>query len=299
MSTASKFGKRIASTIVAGCLSVACMGLVACGGGTASSSAGSAGGASSASVSTDSGSTTSTKTFVGKWKIAAAQLNGLTLAGKFGQIIGADENSGLEIKEDGTGTLTLGGETDSLTWTEAGADTIDITVKSSAAGSETTVPQSTRITAKDDALFLTIKQENQEGSLIFTADGKYAGAMEINLDEAKDITSESELIGTWNLVGMDMAGITMYGEGDALQQQLGQAGSSASTLLTLEKGGSVKTGSETSGSATWAVDSKGATMTMDGLDGKVNLPIKKLGDQLAVDYTQLLAGLQIVFVYGK
>lgn len=294
MSTASKFGKRIASTIVAGCLSVACMGLVACGGGTAGSAA-----ASSASVSTDSGSTTSTKTFVGKWKIAAAQLNGLTLAGKFGQIIGADENSGLEIKEDGTGTLTLGGETDSFTWTEAGSDSIDITVKSDKAGSETTVPQSTRITAKDDALFLTIKQENQEGSLIFTADGKYAGAMEINLDEAKDITSESELIGTWNLVGMDMAGISMYGEGDALQQQLGQAGSSASTLLTLEKGGSVKTGSETSGSATWAVDSNGATMTMDGLDGKVNLPIKKLGDQLVVDYTQLLAGLQIVFVYGK
>ena len=136
-------------------------------------------------------------------------------------------------------------------------------------------------------------QDDQSATIIFTQDGTYAGAKQISMAEATPITSEADLIGTWKLVGMDMMGISIYGDADSLGSMMG---GEADGTITFEQGGVAKS---SSGDESWAIDENGATYTTKGLSGDVACPVMKLGDEIAIDASETMGGVELIMVFAK
>ena len=95
-------------------------------------------------------------------------------------------------------------------------------------------------------------------------------------------------MGTWNLTGLNMMGITMYGSPSDLAQAMG---SNADMSLTFEQGGKGNMGGS---EFTWTADSKGAAITVSGQ----SLPLKKLGDNIVMDFTAAY-GMEMVMAFAK
>lgn len=204
-------------------------------------------------------------------------------------MLGFTDSGKLTINADGTGEMTLGEQPGSFKWTASGDDTIVLTPIVDGAESDATVT----VTSKDDALFMDMEQDGQSATIIFTHDGTYEGAKLINMAEATPITSEAELIGTWKLVGMDMMGISIYGDADSLGNMMG---AEADATITFEEGG-VATSS--TGTDSWAVSADGATYTTKGLSGEVVCPVMKLGDEIAIDASETMGGMEFIMVLAK
>ena len=206
------------------------------------------------------------------------------MVGNFAMMFGKDDPTTLVLNADGTGTLMFAGEGGDITWTQKDANTISIT-----AGSSTAMD----VVYDDGALVLTMADAEFSGRLLFTKDGTYAKIKEISLADAKDITSEDALVGTWALTGMNLGGVTMYGDAADLAQLSG----ADDMTIVLEKGG---TGKAFGDDVTWAVSSNGATITVSG----VALPVKALGDNIVVDVTSAtgnlnLGGANTLFLFSK
>ena len=300
MKSTKRMSTRIAALLAVFCLTTACLGLAACGGGSSSSAASASSAASSAassstaasssaSASASSAATTADK-FAGTWKIAGAEYQGLTMGGNFADLAGVQEDTSLVIKTDGTGSMTMEGETIELVWTEAGSDAITI---KSPDESKAALAEGVPITYKDGALFMEMEMEGDKGTIIYTQDGNYAGAKQISMDATKPISSDSELLGTWKLVGMNMGGVSLYGNADALAAMTG----GNDTSITFEAGGVAKIGDTESG--TWAIDSNGATLTTEGTSGTVACPIAMLDGELAVDYSAAFGGVDFIMLFAK
>ena len=111
-----------------------------------------------------------------------------------------------------------------------------------------------------------------ENKVYFTPDGKYDALKVYDLTAAKDVSSESELVGDWNLASMSMMGITMQGDAATMANQMGLEG----TALSFATGGKCTAfGSET----TYVVGTDGASITDEGL----KMPLKMLDGQLVID----------------
>ena len=101
------------------------------------------------------------------------------------------------------------------------------------------------------------------------------------------ITSEDALVGSWTLSGINMMGITMYGDAKDLAAMAG----GQDVSLSFEKGGKCHLmGSD----ATYAVSSDGATITEEN----ISIPVKALGDEIAIDMTDLI-GMEMIMVFSK
>ena len=292
-----KFGRKFVALAAAVCLSMVCLGLVACGNSASSSAASSSASASSAassaaasesaSASSESASASAANTadkFVGTWTIAAAESQGVTMAGNFGEMIGMSDTGNLTINADGTGEMKLGDEGGAIKWEATGDDAITITAESSSE----TVP----VTYKNDALFMEITQDGQTANAIFTKDGVYADAKQIDKSQAKPITSEGDLLGTWKLTGMVMMGITIYGDADSLSAMSGDVDQS----MTFEQGGTFKSGTS---EGTWAVDANGATISGTDITGEYTSPLLMQGDMLLIDMSEAMQGMEFILVYEK
>ncbi|MBQ9004116.1 MAG: hypothetical protein IJ087_19920 [Eggerthellaceae bacterium] len=287
-------GKKLVALVAAICLAVACFGLAACGGGTPASSS-SASASASASESSSNASSSSfaanpADKFVGSWTFAAAESQGVTMSGNFGALFDMGDSGMLTIKTDGSGTMNFGGETAEFSWAESGSDAIDVTV---IGDTKITIAQTTPITYKDDALFMDIEQDGQAAIAIFTKDGVYAGAKDFALSDAKPISSEANLLGTWKLVGMKMMGIAVYGTSDSLSSMNGGVDQS----LTFEAGGVVKIGDTMQG--TWAMDANGATITSEDITGVHTYPVLMLDGMLVADMTEIMQGQEFATIYEK
>ena len=292
--------KKYLAMLCATMLCVCCLGLVACGGGSASSSAAASGSASasaasasasaasasasaasaSASAASASASSAAPASFAGNWKLAAMIYQGITMSGDFSALAGQDVDISIAIKDDGTGTMTYQGEAADFTWEKKGDNVI--TLKPT--GEDT---QTLDVTMKDGALFMTAPMENMEAEAIFTTDGVYAGATEIDMSKATPIKSADELVGNWTVCGLSMMGMSMYGDAASLSAV---AGDTDVTATFTKNGKATIMGDE----GTFAVDANGATVTFDG----VSLPIVALGDKVAIDLSEAL-GTNMVMVFSK
>ena len=273
--------KKFLTVLCASMLCFCCLALAACGGGGASSSA-----ASSASSSSSAAPADPAEKFIGDWKIAAAKMNGVTMVGDFTQLLGEDSSSiSLSIKKDGTGSMEFAGDNADITWAQKGDDAITVT-PTTESDSITTVD----VAFEDDALKMEMKDDEFSGTLIFTADGKFADAKEISIDGAKAITSEDALVGTWKLTGANMMGVSVYGDADDLTAVMGNIGD---MTITFDKGGTATAFGE---STTWTVGADGATLTSAGTE----IPVKALGDDIVIDAGATLGGTtQILMVFSK
>jgi hypothetical protein len=216
-------------------------------------------------------------------------MQGLTMGGNFGQMLGVDNGFTMTINADGTGKMTFGDETTDLTWAENDASSIYVTPQSSSGAMK---QEATLITLKDGALFMPYEQDGQQASIIFTHDGNYAGAKQISLADAKPITAEADLLGTWKLTGMNMGGISMYGDAKTMAAAMG----GEESWVTFKEGGVAEM---SSGNGSWAVSSDGATITITDITGTNTLPVLKLDNEIAIDYTAVFGGTEFIMVMAK
>ena len=274
--------KRMAAALFTGCLA-----LSACGGAASSSQA-------SSSAKTEAVKADPSEKFIGEWKLAGMESQGVTMTGDLSAVLGDDSESSAEtlltVKDDGTGKLVFASEGGDFTWKQKNDDAITIEVKNNDDSTTTSMD----ITFEDDSLQLEMKDEEMSGTLIFTADGKSDKFKEITVDKATAIKSESELLGSWKLSGMNMMGMSVYGDVSALAEMSGQAGTD--TSVTFESGGKCTLmGQE----CTWAIGSDGATIDLSG----VTIPVKALDKDLTLDLGSLLGAIgsdmKMVYLYSK
>jgi len=283
--------KKYLAMLCAAMLCVCCLALAACGGGASSSAAASSAASSSsaaASSSAASSSAAATATLPGTWKIAAIESQGAVIAGNFDAFLSENASATqLVLKEDGTGEFSLGENTAQVKWESADNKAVKLTVE----GAEGTTE--VNATLEGDALKLDMTDSSSgelNGNLVLSKDGTYAGAKIIDMANAKDVTSEKDLIGTWNLCGLNMMGMSAYGDMAALQQISGNAEAADMTVVFEEGGKVILTGQE----ATYTVGPDGTTIDIAG----IVVPVKMNGNELYVDLTETL-GMEMCMCFEK
>lgn len=281
-------------------LCVCCLALAACGGGAASS-------ASSAASSSSASAADPADQFVGTWKFAAAETQGVTMSGDLSTLLGTDTGMEFTFEAGGTGNAAFAGETAAITWEVTGdngitikaADTAassDAAASSEAASASSAAAEATELDA--DNLFATgkledgaLKLETGDGTesvtMIFTQDGTYAGAKTIDTSAATPITSADALVGSYTLTGLKMMGISMYGDPAALSAVAGDT----DTTLTFDADGKV---SIMGSAATYAATADGAAITISS----VEIPVQALDDGIAVDMSSVF-GAEMIMVFSK
>lgn len=274
--------KKLLTALLAICMIMSMSMLAACGGS----------GAEGTETAEPQSAADPVEKFEGEWKLAAAESQGVYMAGNFTELLElSDEGNGnvtLVINADKTGIINLGDESTNFTWEMKSDDVITITPETDT----DKVGQTVDISYKEDALWLTIVQEEQEASLIYTREGVFAGAKDFNMADATPISSEKDLLGKWTLSGLKMMGIAMYGTGDALKNATG----SEEIYLEFKDGGVLdSSGSEGS----WEISSEGASVTYSDSLGTHTCPVKKLGDDIVVDSSELLNGSEYLLILSK
>lgn len=276
--------------------------LAGCGSGsTGTKPAGEAGSTGEAAVKdTDAGSTAAEATteapdpkekFAGSWKLAAAESEGVTMSGNFSEMLGMSDTGMLNIKEDGTGDINLGEDSNAaLSWSLKSDDVISLKPEKTTEK----IGDFVEVKWKDDALFMDMEQDEKKATAIFTRDGVYADARQIDMAEAEPITSEKELLGKWKMTGMKIMGITVYGDPEALSAMSG--GEDSDTSVTFKEGGVAVAAS---GEGSWKVDKDGATYTSEGFSGPITCPVKKLGDDIVIDMSEAFGGNEFITVLSK
>ena len=210
--------------------------------------------------------------------MAALQSQGITMSGDLRPILGENKVA-LTLNADGSGSMVLGEDTTDLTWQITGDTTAEATIN------ERVVP----LSYKDDAVFMTMEDDSFSGMMILTKDGTYANMPTITAEGAKAITSEDAIIGNWSLCGMDMMGVSMYGDSAALAEVSG----GSDTSFNIEKDGSATLMGE---AATWSIDANGAVITADG----TSIPLQMFDDgKIVMDMSELLGGTSMIMVFSK
>lgn len=295
--------KKYLAMLCATMMCVCCLGLVACGGGSSSSAAASGSASASASASSASASASSASAeadFVGTWKLAALESQGVIMTGDLSAMIGDETGFALDIKADGTGSMSVGAEAVEMTWVKKDANTITVTPVQSASASaesasasaesasaESAVPTTMDIVYEEGNLTLEMSDETMTGTLWFSKDGTYEDAMNISIADSKPITSMDALVGTWRLSGINMMGVNMYGTADALSAIAG----GADTSLTIASDGKVTmSGQETE----VTIDATGASIASGGM----SLPIVDFHGDIIVDMSGVL-GMEMMMLFTK
>ena len=213
------------------------------------------------------------------------------MAGDFSEMAGLSDTGMLNIREDGSGELSLGqdeGDTAALTWKLKDDDTITLTPDKEL----DSTGESVDVRYENEALFMEIEQDDQTGTAIFTHDGSYPDAKIIRMEDAVDITSEDELIGKWTMSAMNLMGISVYGDPEALNKMMG----GEETYIDFRKDG---VAAMSTGQGTWKVDSDGAVLTASDVTGTHNYPVKKLGDDIVVDMSASLKDTTFITLLSK
>ena len=280
--------KKLLTVILAICVIMSTGMLAACGGGGGTGDAGDGTGTAETQKDVDPA-----EKFTGDWKLAAAESQGVYMAGNFTELLElSDEGNGnvtLTVNADKTGVINLGDESAGFTWELKSDDVMTITPQTDT----DKVGETADISYKKDALWLTIEQDEQEASLIYTKDGIFPDAKDFRLSDATPITSDKDLIGKWSLSGLKLMGIAMYGEGEALKN----ATNGTDMYIDFKEDGKAEISNGSGGS--WEVDSEGAAITYSDSMGTHTLPVLKLGDDIVVDSSELLNGNEYLMVLSK
>ena len=307
--------KKYLAMLCAAMLCACCLGLAACGGASSSSAASSSAASASASASTtasnesasasaaSAGALTAsvseaaasvspaaaTAGFVGEWKFAGAQMDmgsgAVTMVGNLATILGDGYTFSMTLKEDGTGTFAVSGESVNVTWSQVSDESIVVTA---------TNPDSEGMSEPIEFFYAngvltgSMVQEGQTTTLMFSKDGTVPGALEINAANGRPITQESDLVGDWKISGMSMMGLSIYGDSNTIATM---SGNTAEVNLNVQPGGTATFGGQ---EITYTVGPNGASLNADG----VAIPVMALGDGIMVDLTQI-AQMDMFLAYSK
>lgn len=225
----------------------------------------------------------------GTWKLAAVESEGVIMGGNLSELLDLGDEGNIEVREDGTGTLKIEDKQVDFKWSEDGDAAI---VLNNDGQIDQNAELNTTLTNKDGALFMAYVQEGKPASMIFTRDGKYDKAKQITMDGTKDITSEEELLGTWTMTGMNMMGISAYGDPDSLAEM----NNGMESFITFEEGGVAKMNGQ---DGKWQIGDAGATLTSKGLTGDMTYPIKKQGEEIYIDMTGSFGDMVFITVMEK
>lgn len=285
--------KRRQTLVWAVLLGVSMIGLPACGGGNKAEEG-------AAAPVEEEVKVDPTEKFLGTWKLAAMQSQGLTIVGDFSMMFEEDTTMVLTLSEDGVGSMAFCDDEASLSWELVDDETIALTVEQDQSedqsededsdGVEGIVGDSSTINVsyQDDGLMMSMTDEDFEGNILFTQDGTAAAYPVLAIEDGQPITSADDMVGEWKLTGMNYFGASMYGSADDLASLVGDA---ADTTLTIsDDGTAVMMGSD----VTWTVGDDGAAIDLGGLE----VPVVSLNDGLAFDFSETL-GMSIVMLYTK
>lgn len=303
-------------------LCACCLGLAACGGSSSSSAASASGSAASASASAASASAASSSAsaasasasaasasasaasadpaakFVGDWKLAGMKMGGVSIVGEISSFMGYDVQAAPSVKSDGTGVFAWMGETVPFTWTATGDNTFEAALQTSSDGSgDDPISNLIKATGKtmkfqldNGALSLAVVNSDVPGGLLFSKDGSMPGAPDYDLAKATPVKQESDLVGTWKVVGAILGNTVAYGSTEDITNTVV---SGQDMTMSFEPGGKCALGGTAS---TYTVNSDGASIQ----DSGITLVLKKLGDKLIVDYGNIMGtGQNMVMVYAK
>ena len=271
--------KKYLSLLCTAMLCACCLALAACGGSSGASTAasGSAASGSAASVAVDPA-----EKFIGDWKFAALEYQGMTMTGDLSAILESDELMTLSIKGDGTSSVSINGEAAEATWEQKDDNTITLTAT---AEGET---RSFDIAYADGVLSMDMSDEEIQGKALFTADGVLQGAKEISTANATPITSAADLEGEWKLCGINMMGVSMYGDAESIAAVAGDSGTETNIAFSADK--ATFGGQDMS----YTVDENGAAISESG----ITMPIMKLDDStIIIDMSAI--GMDMVMAFSK
>jgi hypothetical protein len=196
----------------------------------------------------------------------------------------------ININDDGTGDIVLGSKDDTaipLTWALKSDDVITADLDNA---TEYTA-EKIELTFKNDALWLDMSKDDETATGIFTHDGVYPDAKVIKMDEAEAITSKDDLVGNWVMTGMQMLGISMYGDPEAMKEQ----NNGQEIFMNFKDDGTVEMAAT---AGTWKIDENGATLYASDITGDYAVPVKKMGDDIVVDYSAVY-NAEWIFVLSK
>ena len=285
-----------------GMLAVLCalsLALVACGG-SSTSAPPSAEPTTEATATTESttdettspDSTPVVTSPVGTWKVAGFETGGISMTGNIAEamtLFGGEDladqfsKTQVELKEDGTGTFTFGSDALTLVWEESGGS-IPLTVARED-GSAFVVSSSL-----EDGKLRVVLDEEEGAVLIMTPDGSYPNAVTYDKSAAKPISSEADLLGSWNVEAIVVSGVTITGDPGAISEQFGFG----DPTVAFSEGGKVSMfGDDT----TYAIEADGASI-FDTADASVKVPVLKLDGSLLIDMSDLM-NAEMLIVLSK
>ncbi|MDO4806102.1 MAG: hypothetical protein Q4A07_02515 [Coriobacteriales bacterium] len=291
--------RRQVGTLLASALLAAGLMLPACGGGSATQDTSSDSKAAVEEVQEKAEEVQEekedpAKKFVGEWKLAAAEFNGVTMAGDLSSVMGDEASFALSLSEDGTGTFSYGDEKVNLTWKLQSEDSISMELEKTDEEEDSSTPTDLTANYKDDDLSINMEVEDNSGTMVFNTTGKSKNYFEIALDDATAITSKKELVGTWKLAGMYYMGISAYGASEDLSALAGQ---SLDADVTFKEDG---TGTYSDAEITWQASEDGASIVLGSIgDTEYKVPVKQLDDtHIILDMSDSI-GMSIAFMYTK
>ena len=234
--------------------------------------------------------------FMGEWKFAYVESDGLTMVGDLAALeeeVGESVNIGVVFNEDGTGHLIAGDEQVEVTWELNGdGDLVATQVEDKEAEPMTFKYEDGEL----HGINVSVDEETSEQSeliISFTHDGKSEKVAVPKVADATGITSADALVGKWSLSGMSFMGITFSGSAEKVAGMF----SDQSVSTEFKDDGTCTFFDQ---ECTYTVGDSGATITYEGS----SVPLKQLGDNIIVDLTDSLGAAlgmdtEFFFIYNK
>ena len=285
--------KKILALVCAAMLCACCLALAACGGGSASSAASASASASSESASASSAAKPANPAdkFIGNWALVGAKNGEITMTGDFAAVLGEELDISLTVNADGTATLSYNEDSIDCNWELKNDNTISMTaanLEDTSSGTKLFAGEAIDVNYIPENKTLDILDAESGAELVFSQTGAIEGMLDITASNAKPITSKDALVGTWRIRGMNMMGVMMYGDADALAEYMGDSDLS----LVVNSDGTATIMGE---GISWTADSNGASFTIEG----VTCPVYDFGNgDILLDLTAGI-GETLLFVYTK
>lgn len=257
--------KRAIILALATTLCASNVALTACGGSSSGGNGGSDQVTQADSVARDG--------FVGTWKPVYMEIDGVCYAGDFS---GTGES--YTFGADGTGSMSVAGESCSLTWKPVDDEHVEMTIEESGT-------QTLRYDQEHGALYMDEDPDNP-GVVALKIDGVNDGSFGLRLDDAVPVKTASDVVGSWPIYGMSISGTMFYGEPDKLSGTLDNMDEYA---LTIREDGSASLG----GVDGWqAVEQDGGVALVK--DEQV-APLKELDNFLLLELGEGDGGLTTIY----
>lgn len=234
--------------------------------------------------------------FMGEWKFAYVESDGLTMVGDLAALeeaVGESVNIGVVFNEDGTGHLIAGDEQVEVTWELNGdGDLVATQVEDKEAEPMTFKYEDGEL----HGINVTVDEEtSKESELIFsfTHDGKSEKMAAPKAADATAVASADALVGKWNLSGMSFMGITFSGSSEKVAEMF----SDQSVATEFKDDGTCSFFDQ---ECKYTVGDSGATIDYEGS----SVPVKQLGDNIIVDLTESLGAAlgmdsEFFFIYSR